>query len=58
MGKALTFTEHFFWSMVWVLLALIAAGIVLHFMASRGILPSVTSFIGSKTNLAAQAGGQ
>ncbi len=57
MEKVLTFSEHFFWSMVWVLLALIAAGILLHFMSARGILPSVTNFIGNKTNLAAQAGG-
>lgn len=57
MGGVLKFTEHFFWTVVWVILVLIAAGFVLHLMNTKGILPGVASWVGAHTNLQAQAGG-
>lgn len=57
MGKVITFSEHFFFTMVWVLLVLIAAGVLLHLMSTRGIFPWLAAWIGARTNLQAQAGG-
>ncbi len=57
MGGMLKFTEHFFWTMLWVVLVLIAAGLTLHFLNARGILPGFVQNLISKTNLASQAGG-
>lgn len=57
MGKVITFSEHFFFTMVWVLLVLIAAGVLLHLMSTRGIFPGLAAWIGARTNLQAQAGG-
>ena len=53
----LRFTEHFFWTVVWVLLVLVAAYFLLSFMSARGILPGLTSWVGTHTNLAAAGGG-
>jgi len=55
MEHVLRFTEHFFWTMVWVILVIIAAAGILHFMNAKGILPGFTAFIGNATNL--QQGG-
>lgn len=54
--KALKFTERFFFLMVWVIIATIGAGFILHLASSRGILPGVTSWIGQHTNIQAQVG--
>ena len=56
--KTITFAEHLFWTAVWVILALILAGVLMHFLSAKGILPGVWAWIGTKTNLQAQSGGQ
>jgi hypothetical protein len=54
--KALKFSERLFFLAVWVVIALIVAGFVLHTANKYGVLPGVTQWIGDHTNLSAQAG--
>ncbi len=48
--------EHLFFSIVWILLILVLAGLLLHFLNGRGLLPSFVGNILQYSNVAAQAG--
>ncbi len=54
--KVVHFWERLFSTMLVVVLVLVVAGLLFHFASSKGIAPSVFQWIGTKTNLQAQAG--
>jgi hypothetical protein len=48
--------EHLFFTIVWILAILVLAGLLLHLLNSRGLIPGFLARILSYTNIAAQAG--
>lgn len=55
-SKVVSFSERLLTTMFVVVLVLVVAGVLFHFASSKGIAPGVFQWIGSKTNLQAQAG--
>ncbi len=48
--------EHLFFSIVWILAILVLAGLLLHFLNGKGLLPSFVANVLQYSNVAAQAG--
>jgi hypothetical protein len=55
--KVVTFGERFFFMMVWVIIVLAAAGFLIHFAQSKGVLPGFLQSVLGYTDLSQQAGG-
>lgn len=54
--RTVRFSERFFFLMVWVILALVVAGVVIHYAESKGVLPGFLQKGLAYTNLSSQAG--